>query len=133
MKISKKENVMKFGRTGVLGGAVVLAAVLMVGPTVFAQPSGGGNPDIVGDWDADGDGNVTRAEWQRSDALFDTYDKNGNDVIDMDERPAMPTDELMDADGDGKVSEAEFIGPSEFFKQLDKNGDGYLTPDEKQE
>jgi hypothetical protein len=124
---------MKDRRTGILVGALVVAAALMVVSPGFAQPGGGGNPDIVGDWDADGDGKVTRAEWQRTDALFDEYDKNGNDVIDMDERPAMPTDELMDADGDGKVSAAEFVGPADFFKQMDKNGDGFLTKDEKQD
>jgi len=108
----------------------------------LAQPSGGGapaggaqgggsNPDIVGQWDKDKDGKVSRAEWPRSEKLFKQYDKNNNGYIEADEKPQMPTDELMDANGDGKVSRDEFVGPAEFFKQLDKNGDGFLTPDEK--
>jgi hypothetical protein len=112
----------------------IAAFALITASVVFAQQGGdpGGNPDIVGDWDADGDGKVTPSEWQRSETLFAEYDKNGNGTIDMDERPQMPTAELMDADGDGKVSESEFVGPPAFFQQLDKNGDGYLTEDEKQ-
>lgn len=118
------------------GGAAILATAVMMASVGFAQPAdgggaGGSNPDIVGQWDADGDGKVTKEEWPRSEALFTKLDTNNNGCIDTDERPQMPTSELMDADGDGKVSAQEFMGPAEFFKQLDKNGDGYLTEDEE--
>lgn len=127
---------MRFKRAEFWGCVAVIVVAMFMTSIGFAQQGGGGgapggNPDIVGDWDTDGDGKVTKSEWQRSDALFTEYDKNGNGVIDSDERPQMPTKELMDADGDGKVSEAEFVGPADFFKQLDKDGDGYLTEDEK--
>lgn len=127
---------MRFKRADVWGCIAVIAVFIFGASISYAQQAGGGgapggNPDIVGDWDTDGDGQVTQSEWQRSEALFTEYDTNGNGVIDVDERPQMPTSELMDADEDGKVSEAEFVGPAEFFKQLDKNGDGYLTEDDK--
>lgn len=106
------------------------AALLLAAPVAFAQ-GGGENPDIVGGWDSDGDGVVSLEEWPRSEALFAELDTNGNGVIDADEKPQMPTSELMDADEDGKVSVEEFMGPADFFKQLDKNGDGYLTDEDQ--
>ena len=123
--------------------AVAFIAVFFFVSMSFAQPSGGGsalagagaqgggsNPDIVGQWDKDKDGKVSKAEWPRSEKLFKQYDKNNSGYIDSDEKPQMPTTELMDANGDNKVSKDEFLGPADFFKQLDKNSDGYLTDDE---
>jgi hypothetical protein len=123
--------------TGLFG--LVVVSIFFMASFTFAQPGAGGgapagggaNPDIVGQWDKDKDGKVSKAEWPRSEKLFKEYDKNNNGFIDSDEKPQMPTDELMDADGDGKVSKDEFLGPADFFKQLDKNGDGFLTQDEK--
>jgi hypothetical protein len=113
----------------VLLGVSVIAVFSIVSIT-FAQQGGGSNPDIVGQWDKNKDGKVSKAEWQRSEKLFKEYDKNNNGYIDSDEKPQMPTTELMDANGDNKVSKDEFLGPAEFFKQLDANGDGFLTDDE---
>jgi hypothetical protein len=128
-------------KTGSFCLSMILVSIFFLASITFAQQGGGGapaggaqgggtNPDIVGQWDKDKDGKVSKAEWPRSEKLFKEYDKNNNGYIDSDEKPQMPTDELMDANGDGKVSKDEFVGPAEFFKQLDKNGDGYLTADE---
>lgn len=110
---------------------VISALVFCLTPMAFAQQGGGGsNPDIVGQWDADKDGKVSKAEWQRSEKLFKEYDKDESGYIESGEKPQMPTTELMDADGDNRVSKDEFLGPEDFFKQMDANNDGYLTEDE---
>ncbi len=113
----------------VLAGLSAVAVFFIVSIT-FAQQGGGSNPDIVGQWDKDKDGKVSKAEWQRSEKLFKEYDKNNNGYIDTDEKPQMPTTGLMDANGDNKVSKDEFLGPADFFKQLDANNDGFLTDEE---
>ena len=113
-----------------LFSCIAIFAIFCLCTASFAQQGGGSNPDIVGQWDKDKDGRVSKAEWQRSEKLFKEYDKNNNGYIDTDEKPQMPTTELMDANGDNKVSKDEFLGPAEFFKQLDANGDGFLTDDE---
>jgi Ca2+-binding EF-hand superfamily protein len=110
--------------------SVVFAGVFCFVSIAFAQQGSGSNPEIIGQWDKDKDGKVSKAEWQRSENLFTQYDKNNSGYIESDEKPQMPTTELMDANGDKKVSKDEFLGPADFFKQLDANSDGFLTDDE---
>jgi Ca2+-binding EF-hand superfamily protein len=115
--------------------SVAVLAVFFFASIAIAQQgggaqSGGSNPDIIGQWDKDKDGKVSKAEWQRSEKIFKQYDKNNSGYIESDEKPQMPTTDLMDANGDGKVSKDEFVGPADFFKQLDKNNDGFVTDDE---
>lgn len=120
-------------KIGSLFSGILFAPFFFIVSAAFGQQGGapgGANPDIVGQWDTDKDGKVSKAEWPRSENLFKEYDKNNNGCIDSDEKPQMPTTELMDADGDNRVSKAEFLGPEDFFKQLDINNDGYLTEDE---
>ena len=83
--------------------------------------------------DRNGDGVVTRAEWQGSDQSFRQQDRNGDGILSGDEvRVAQGADTvnifaLVDLDGNGKVTTQEW---RRAFTQLDVNRDGVLTEDE---
>lgn len=108
----------------------------------------------LGAADADGDKQVTRAEF---DALraeeFAHRDRNGDGYLDIED--ASPTRQRLaamregagedgdgrgrrggrmqavDADGDGRISRAEFMAaPSPMFDALDANGDAVVTGEE---
>jgi hypothetical protein len=83
--------------------------------------------------DRNGDGVVTRAEWQGSDQSFRQQDRNGDGILSGDEvRVAQGADTVnlfafVDLDGNGKVTTQEW---RRAFTQLDVNRDGVLTEDE---
>lgn len=92
-------------RTFLLTGA----AVLLVG-AAWSQPRGEG--DFRG-MDADGDGQVSRQEFQ--DGVTARFAS-------------------MDTDSSGAVSKTEFLAPVEArFTQMDADGDGFIDDDEKPE
>lgn len=96
--------------------------------------------------DKDGDGKITRDEYQGPAPLFDRLDKDGDGSIGRDELPRPPAtpkkgqarpagamaDRLkaMDTDGDGKLTRAEYQGNAKLFDRLDADSDGTLTGDE---
>jgi len=90
--------------------------------------------------DTDGDGQVSRAEYEAS---FDRLDKNGDGYVTReevsqlrDEKRTERRDEMMnrdDTDGDGMVSRDEFSGPSKIFVKVDADNDGYITREEAME
>src|SRR5262249_31310361 len=94
-----------------------LAAVLIAGSTVFADPPPRHRGEFLQMWDAivagsqmgPGDGwfkpAQTRYTWDR---LRTRFDRNR----------------------DGRISAAEFDGPAELFAILDRDGDGAVTADD---
>ena len=94
--------------------------------------------------DADGDGKVSRDEWNGPTQAFERLDRNGDGFIDpADVRGAMPGQpgegrdmrrggeifDRLDTDKDGVLS-AEEIGERPFLKRLDTDGDGRVTKEE---
>jgi Ca2+-binding EF-hand superfamily protein len=98
------------------------------------------------DLDKDGDGKLSKAEYEGPEFLFPRIDADGDGFISKAEADkfqpgpgaggALAAGEFgqrlraMDKDGDGKVSKAEFLGPPPLFDRLDRNSDGFLTSDE---
>lgn len=119
-----------------------------------AMPIGGhtGNA-FIGTWDDDGDGKVTRAEYEAvRKARFATTDSDGNDSLSIeeyvneyaarldrdiaDERNASlkQTDtrfKALDKDGDKFISRAEYDNSGDrAFVHLDRNKDGRITKED---
>ena len=93
--------------------------------------------------DKDGDGKVSKDEFDGPAEHFTASDKNNDGYISKDEvRAGPPPRDLrkppaaaefiqrLDKDGDGQVSKAEFDGPAEHFGGIDKNNDGDISKDE---
>lgn len=119
--------------------ATVFLLIPLVG-AVWAQPQ----------MDADGDGLVSRDEYQQqADERFARLDADSDGYLSPGElrrtgerhRFAPPHDrrrplfDRADADGDGRLSVAEFEaflpdGGGERFGNADRDADGYLTPEE---
>jgi Ca2+-binding EF-hand superfamily protein len=124
-----------------------LAAISLglVAMGAMAQPG----PGIMR-FDADGDGSVSREEFQppeerRGQGLFDRADGNGDGVVTREEVESSVAEQAeerrrqmsermlarfdsMDADGDGKLTRAE--ATEHAFTRVDADGDGYITEDE---
>ena len=93
--------------------------------------------------DADGDGNITRAEWKGEAEMFDRLDADHDGVLTREELREIGQrmegwrgkagDALFrraDEDQDGRISREEWPLPPEQFDRFDRNHDGFLTPDE---
>ena len=88
--------------------------------------------------DANGDGNITKAEFTDARAkMFTRLDRNGDGYLTKDDAPRFAArrsgkgDQLqqaelmLDKDGDGRISRDEFVnGPSLLFDRADTNPDG---------
>lgn len=125
---------------------IAAAAALCAGPALAQGPGG------LKIADANGDGSITRAEFEAMEqAMFSRIDANKDGFATAEEftahREAMkaqarqgregrgrggPGDPLqLDADKDGKVSAAEFAArPKPGFERLDANADGVISPEE---
>ncbi|MEE8104900.1 MAG: EF-hand domain-containing protein [Planctomycetota bacterium] len=125
---------------------LVLIPLALFATELFAQGRGGrgGSPwERLKGMDADGDGKVSKDEFQGPDRFWDRLDADSDGFVTKDEAQNMrrgnrqrgggggaPGGSLMpafDADGDGKVSSDEWQA---FFKRADKNGDGTVSSDE---
>jgi EF hand len=104
------------------------------------EPPPQGPPDpekIVAEFDTDGDGQLSSAEFPGPADQFNNLDTDGDGFLSAREllagRPGQGQGDGFDTDDtnqDGRVSEAEFSGPADLFSHLDANGDGYITWDE---
>lgn len=104
--------------------------------------SGHTRPDAEERWrklDQDGDGKISRSEWQRSEQAFDRMDTDKDGFLTKEELRSAARefrekhrDRLreMDADADGNISRSEWKGKEEMFNRLDANHDGVLSRDE---
>lgn len=82
--------------------------------------------------DKDGDGKITREEYQGPPALFDRLDANHDGVLRPEEIRPVPgfgaqRFKALDKNGDGRLSRDEFPGPPRMFDRLDADKDGQLT------
>ena len=106
------------------------------------------------EFDANGDGVVTRAEWQGSERSFQVHDWNNDGVLSGDEvrvgawRPSPQQDDYsdnyifsdwsadrfrrIDRNGDGRIARSEWVYGAEEFARADRNRDGVLTAAEFQ-
>ncbi|MES2338533.1 MAG: hypothetical protein V4537_10590 [Pseudomonadota bacterium] len=88
--------------------------------------------------DTDGDGKVTRAEYDtQSTKRFARMDTNGDGTVDATEMAALPgggrMGGRMDADGSGTLTRAEFDAQSgQRFARMDMNADGVIDAAELQ-
>jgi len=93
--------------------------------------------------DKNGDGAISREEFEGPPQFFDRLDRDGDGQISAEEMKAIaerfgqggqgaPGGKAlrMDQDGDGKISREEFRGPEQMFDKLDTDGDGFLTMEE---
>ncbi|MBX9814549.1 MAG: hypothetical protein K2X76_07595, partial [Sphingomonas sp.] len=94
----------------------------------FGGPGAGGPGAGLRLLDRDGDGKITRAEY---DAPFAQLDANRDGFVDATERAAAPQGGArlarLDRDGDGKITRAEYETP---FDRLDANKDGVIDASE---
>ena len=125
---------------------------LMIGAGAMALAASGyavAGPGMGGMIDANGDGNVTRAEaTAASEAMFAKMDANGDGKIDEADREAKKRDRFdqIDANKDGKLTQAELDAhrkakmaerqakmaerQAERFAAMDKDGNKALSFDE---
>lgn len=110
--------------------AMALGLALLTGcGAVQAQPVGGPppmqgdpskNPDMTGfarDVDSDGDGRMTRAEWQAKglpESSFNMFER-GRGFVTLEDYQKNAAPAGIDIDGDGKLTVAEF---KEFDRQM---------------
>lgn len=126
--------------TSALVGGILLGSALILAVPANAQPSGR-MQQMLARADADGDGEITRAEFDRvRDEMFSRLDRNGDGHVDRSDRPrrfgdrfdqAYQTFAPLDANGDQRISRAELVeGDAPAFVAGDTNGDQVLSRDE---
>ena len=122
---------------------MMLISLISAGPAQAPQgPPGGRRPPAFADVDKNGDGRISREEWQGPSEVFDRLDTDKDASISQDEfkvgprrGPGGPPQadhllKLLDSSADGKVSQSEFSTLTQQFEKLDQNADGSLTQDE---
>jgi EF hand domain-containing protein len=125
---------------------LVLAAGLSAGQNRVAQERQGRHPNfdrLLKRIDADGDGRISKEEWNKRSQLFDRIDQNHDGFLTRDEtRTAMRERaekrqerrvrgfETLDKNHDGQISREEWPRRMEVFDRLDSNHDGVLSREE---
>jgi Ca2+-binding EF-hand superfamily protein len=100
------------------------------------KPGAGQFGPRLREMDKDGDGKITREEFQGPEANFDRIDLNKDGVLTPGEvvraaaAAAAKRFQMMDKDGDGKLTREEFPGAAALFDRLDTDHDGFLSKDE---
>jgi len=119
--------------------AAALALLVGMSPAAFAKQKNktkhqSNSGDIYSQYDANGDGRISRHEFPADPLLFDRADLNGDGVLSRAEAETMARStnvesELrrLDRNGDGAVSRSEWRGDRDAFDRLDRNGDGVLS------
>lgn len=114
---------------------LALSGALLAPLPAAAQPS---PKQVLTAADADGDGMVTRQEFQISrSALFGRLDRNGDGAIDGADAPPFGQAAKrmarviarMDTNGDGRVHRSEFdAAPAVLFDRADLDRNGVVDP-----
>ena len=118
----------------------ILAAALLLATPAMAQQAGGAQ--MLAAMDANGDGQLTRAEAEAGRAaMFTRLDADHDGYLSSTERAALAQRPMgrglanadADGDGDGRISRSEFMGqPYRGFDRLDANHDGVVSTAEMQ-
>ena len=94
--------------------------------------------------DRNGDGRITRAEWQGNEQQFSRRDRNGDGILagaelrnnarrkngNRNADTRVDSQGTIDRNRDGVISRGEWSGSRSEFERLDRNRDGYLTSSE---
>lgn len=120
-----------------------LVCGILIGPAlILAAPGHAQSQDqmrqLLERADTNGDGDITRAEFDRVRAeMFARLDRNGDGNVDSKDRPRMFGDRfdqayrtlaVLDTDGNRRISRAELInGEAPAFVAGDANGDNILS------
>jgi Ca2+-binding EF-hand superfamily protein len=123
---------------------VVFAAFTlgMQAAPLFAQLGSGDSAELLKRIDTDGDGYVTRDEWNR---FFADHDDNRDGILSISEMEIPEASEKkrqesdpgveevfnrLDANKDNLIVEAEWSGSPEYFRQIDANLDAGISREE---
>lgn len=125
---ANKDGVLEASEVKALAGAAKKAAPA---PAAAAGMPGGRFKAM----DKDGDGKLSKDEYQGPPAFFGRLDADKDGSLtpaEMAEAPRVMAEALrmMDKDGDGKISRDEFRGAPQQFDRLDADKDGFVTTEE---
>lgn len=92
--------------------------------------SGGSTSPILAALDADADGAISQAEWEKAAEALKDLDADSDGVLSPEELGISPMIQALDSDGDGRVSSQELESASTALATLDADGDGELNAEE---
>lgn len=123
----------------------ITASILITPALILAAPASAQSSDQMRQMleraDANGDGNITRAEFDQARAqTFARLDRNNDGYVDSSDRPRLFGDRFdqgyrmlssLDTNGDGRVSRTELAkADAPAFIAADANGDKVLSREE---
>ena len=128
--------------TAILIGSALMSLAPVANAQSANEPDKATMIERIMQADANGDGQVSRAEmiaWRAQQ--FSRLDRNSDGFIDMKDVPGLMASRFepqikqlnsqFDANHDGRVSREEFVnGPTPVFDLVDANHDGVVTKDE---
>jgi hypothetical protein len=124
--------------------ALVTSGCVATAVRAIAQPRKPDFAQMLEKADADGDGNINKAEFTDARAkMFARLDRNGDGYLTKDDVPRFAArrnanggrlqqaELMLDKDGDGRISRDEFVNsPSLLFDRADTNHDGVVDKNE---